>query len=175
MIYLIHGFNVANRGLETTDRLKEYIPGAVDLDYGWTGRVGVRVCNDKLAQIIAKMAEPNSIAIGHSNGCDIIHRATHHGAKFEKVIYLNPALDNDLTPGDYVKWCHVWHSPSDGAVWLAKWIPFSSWGDMGKVGYQGSDPRMINHNIEEYIEDAGHSDLFTSPDILTEVAIQAVS
>ena len=42
--YIIHGFNVRDGGAATIDTLRTYLGGhVVDLNYGWTGRVGVRL------------------------------------------------------------------------------------------------------------------------------------
>lgn len=164
--YLLHGFNVKDRGAGSVDKLFPYLVQAgyepVELDYFRKGRIGVRLCNKGMANIIAQTVEPGSIAIGHSNGCAIIHMATHFGAGFSQVVYINPALNNDLVPGAQVGKFHVWHSPSDKAVRLAKFIPGSLWGNMGAVGYRGDDMRAANYNKEDdyAMSSDSHSDVF---------------
>lgn len=165
--YLFHGFNVEDGGADTSDKLIPYAEAAgykvIDIDTGFMQRIRVRLCNDRLARVVARLVKPGSIAIGHSNGCALIHLATMHGAPFSQVAYINPALDRDLAPGPQVEKFHVWHSPSDPWVKLAQFIPFTIWGDMGAVGYQGKDPRGINHNKETGYNctSRDHSDVFT--------------
>lgn len=168
-LYLIHGFNVSDDGADTIDKLRPYLEkqyDVIDIDYGWNFRMRVRFCNENYARIIASMIEPDSYAIGHSNGCTLLHMATHHGAKIKRMVYINPALDNDLTPSDYVDKCFIWYSKNDKVVWYSKWIPGSEWGNMGQVGYTGDDPRMINNDAQEYTNrEIEHSNIFSNLDI----------
>lgn len=167
-VYLAHGFNVKDGGAGTTDRLRPYFEKAgynvVEIDYLWSGLLGVQLCNKKLAMMLSRLAERDSIAVGHSNGCAILHAASLFGAKFEQMIYINPALDRDKAPGSQVSFLHVYHSPSDIPVTIAKYMPWHDWGDMGARGYSGSDPRVTNFNKEKdfpVVSDE-HSDMFKS-------------
>ena len=177
--YLVHGFNVW-RPSRTVGKLKPYFVdagfGAKVVRYGWTGLAGLRGVNDRVAAVLASLSEPGSVGVGHSNGCAILNSASHLGAKFSGLIYINPALPKNEVPGPTVKWAHVWHSPSDAPVKWAKWLrrvsPVSwfdphPWGEMGATGYQGDDPRMHNFNKESDFEyqSKEHSDLFAD-DIL---------
>lgn len=106
------------------------------------------------------------VAVGHSNGCAIIHRATTlYDASISRCIYINPALKKDLAPALQVDRFDVWHSPDDKPVKWSKWLPKSEarpWGEMGAVGYTGSDKRGFNHNKQDDfpVVSREHSDMF---------------
>jgi len=162
--FLVHGFNVKDSGQNTTDKLAPYLSftgyRVVELDYFWTGLMGVRLCNKKIANVIAQMshlAEGKVIAFGHSNGCAILQAASLFGANFDQLVFINPALNRRAKIGQNVKYIHVWHSPSDTVVKLAKYIPNHKWGSMGAVGYQGEDSRFFNYDKED-------SKLWTGPE-----------
>jgi hypothetical protein len=164
--YLVHGFNVNDDGKDTIDRLAPFIDAngwqVRQFDYGWTGLLMTLLGNSGRARTLAHLSIAGDIAIGHSNGCAIIHRATHQGAGFDTVVYINPALDVDVAPGPKVKRCVVFHSPDDRAVFVAKLIPGVLWGAMGRYGYQGEpDDRIMNINLRELLgARVGHSGAF---------------
>ena len=163
MIFLLHGFNVSDGGTGSIDKLKPYLRGEVcEYDYGWKGLLGVRMANKGLAEKLARMVSPGDVGIGHSNGCAILHLASHMGAKFRKLVYINPALDSDAAPGPHVESLDVWHSPSDAPVRLARWLPWHAWGDMGAKGYTGPDERVKNFDKQSAfsLSSSGHSDVF---------------
>ncbi|KKL96041.1 hypothetical protein LCGC14_1848480, partial [marine sediment metagenome] len=58
-----------------------------------------------------------------------------------------------------------WHSPSDKALRVARWLPFHTWGRMGAVGYKGDDPSYVNYNKEDDFERSSslHGDVFDPP------------
>ena len=160
--YLVHGFNDRTEGGTGVDllagALKTLGYQPIQVDYGWTGRIGVRMCNKRIASALSGTIHWRDIAIGHSNGCAIIHLATHHPqhpAPFSRLIYVNPALDADAELAPSVKRLDVFHDPSDFWPSVASWIPWSPWGAMGSVGYEGTDKRIINH---EHCH--GHGGLF---------------
>jgi hypothetical protein len=179
-IYLIHGFNVDDEGRGTVGWMKPILEEAghkvVMIKYGWLWRVRVRLCNSRLAKVISSMAEPRSIAIGHSNGCDLIHRACMEGAPFKSVILFNPALDNDTKFPEQLSNISVFYSANDKATSLAKWIPFSKWGNMGTVGYRGEDPRVVNFNEEDITrKKMRHSDFSKYPNLFGQIVITLCS
>jgi len=167
-VYIVHGFNVSDEGRGTIDRFRPYLERAgykvVDVDYNWVFLGRVRLCNNNLSRMLASMSEPDSIALGHSNGCALIHQATHYGARFREVVYINPALNREEVPGDLVEWCHVWHSPDDLPVKLASFLWHHKWGKMGAIGYKGNDPRVINYDKQNDYDviSKTHSDVFES-------------
>lgn len=167
--YLIHGFNVKDKGASTIAKLVPYFMGAgfrvVPLSYLYTNLLRVRLCNRGLAYMLASMADAGSVAIGHSNGCAIIHLAAQFGAPFRDVVYINPALNKTAPLAKDVLSAHVWYSPSDKPVRFARFIPKHIWGEMGRTGYIGNDPRYHNYDKEnDYLKDefssSEHSDVF---------------
>ena len=170
-IYLIHGFNVRDNGTSSIDTLKNDLKNkghkVIDVNYGFFQRLRVRLCNKSVARLIASIhnsyssyTTEESVIIGHSNGCAIIHQACQLGAKFDKAILINPALDSDLAI-PRVDSFKVFYSPTDKATMVAKYIPWSPWGNMGRVGYTGGDPRGSNVNMDvKYGLELGHSGVF---------------
>lgn len=177
-IYLLHGFNVNDDGEATMGWLKPILEAeghtVTMVKYGWMFRLRVRLCNSRLAKVVASMALPGSIAIGHSNGCDLIYRASVEGAPFKSVILFNPALDDDLQFPPHIERVSVFHSKDDDAVRAASWIPFSNWGDMGEEGYEGiEDPRVTNYNEEDITgKKMGHSDFSKYPELFGPIVKQ---
>lgn len=171
---LVHGF-ASKGGKGSTDLLRPYFEAAgyqvAELDYRWTGLIGVRTCNKKLAQswagwcrIVASHAT-EIIGVGHSNGCAILRASAWLGAPFTQLVFINPALNTKgkkTRIGPLVRWVHVWHSPSDKAVRVARWLPRHPWGRMGAVGYKGNDPRWINYNKQDdfRVSSRSHGDVF---------------
>jgi len=149
-VWLLHGFNVSDGGAGTVDRLADWLNAygydVQQFDYGWIGLAGALMGNEQRARDLAREATPEDIAIGHSNGCAIIHRASHlPDSDFARVVYLNPALDVDAAPGPGVRRCDVFHARDDVATLAARFIPGALWGSMGRDGYIGGDPRMRSH------------------------------
>ena len=171
--WLIHGFNVRDNGANTVDKLGPHFAARGyrigQFDYGWTFLLGARFGNKQRAERLAALVQPGDIAVGHSNGCTIIHYATTiFKAALRCLVYVNPALDCDAEPAEHVESVHVWHSPSDAAVRAASVIPFVSWGMMGASGYTGADPRVVNFDKENDFDLSSreHSDVF-SPRLVT--------
>jgi len=171
---LVHGF-ASKGGKGSTDLLRPYFEDAgyqvAELDYRWTGLIGVRTCNKKLAQswagwcrIVASYAD-EIIGVGHSNGCAILRASVWLGAPFTQLVFINPALNTKgkkTRLGPLVKSVHVWHSPSDRAVRIARFLPRHPWGRMGAIGYKGNDPRYLNYNKQRdfKVSSRSHSDIF---------------
>ena len=153
-IWLIHGFNTWDNGRGTVDRLAPLLKyegyEVQQFDYGWTFLLGARFGNAGRARKLAKQVKPGDVAIGHSNGCAIIHRASHLGAPFKQVIYISPALDRQLVPDWWtVRDMTVYYSPSDTYVQAASWIPGVIWGDMGAVGCTARHDAIHNYNKDK--------------------------
>lgn len=169
-VTLLHGFNVRDGGAGSIDRLMPSLENGgfrvLEFDYGWVGRLGVRLYTDRFAQILAGMVPDGSFAIGHSNGCHVINQALReHGAPLKRVVYIAPALDANTPLPPQVEQCLVLYSPSDWATKIARWIPFSGWGGMGHRGYLGpEDDRVISEDFNQLLypglPDVGHSDYF---------------
>ena len=176
-VYLVHGFNVKDAQEASLAFLGPVLKAAghdvVIVDYGWTQRLRIRLCNKGFSRMLRSMAEPDSIVIGHSNGCAIIHEACEMGATFKKVILFNPALDRDMIFAQQIKDITIFYSKDDAATKWAKWIPFSSWGSMGAEGYVGIPDSRVTNMDEESItkKEMGHSDFSKYPNLFGEIII----
>lgn len=170
---LIHGFNVRDGGKESIGKLQSYLEtrgvDCIVVDYHWLGVFGTYAKNNKIAKRIAKAAKAakaghrNVIALGHSNGCAILNIATKkYMAPIDRLLYVNPALDRDQSPGSYVKEWHVWYSPGDLPVKIGKLLPKHPWGEMGAKGYKGKDDRVQQYNKQTQfpVKSSEHSDVF---------------
>lgn len=148
VFYLVHGFNVKDGGAGTTDRfiplMEERGHQYYEIDYGWMGLAGVRMCNKRIAKAASRLVQPGSIGIGHSNGCAILMRMAEYGAPFDGLILINPALDKDRELPEHINWANVYHNRGDKPVKGAKFLPGHPWGEMGNTGYQGDDERYVN-------------------------------
>lgn len=164
---LVHGFNVRDKGAGSIDRMEPYLRArnfqVAQFDYGWLFLLGVRLKTRKHARRLAAMSETGDVAIGHSNGCNLIIEAAWRGARFKRVVFINPALDSDTPLPPQIDRCDVWHSPSDKAVRFARFLWFHSWGQMGAVGYTGESSRYRNFDKENDFARSSdsHSDVFS--------------
>ncbi len=177
---LVHGF-ASKGGKGSTDKLRPYFEAAgyrvYELDYGYTLLPTYTRANKKLAlswvgwarALVALQKDLTGsdelVGVGHSNGCPILRLSTWLGAPFTQLVFINPALNTKgrkTRVGLKVDKVHVWHSPSDKAVRVARWIPWHPWGRMGAVGYRGRDPRYRNYNKEHDYEvsSSTHGDVF---------------
>lgn len=165
-IYIAHGFNVRDprQFFELASFFEAEGFPVVKVDYGWTGPVRVRFVTIKEARRLAKSVRPGDVGIGHSNGCAVLARATELGAPFERLIFLNPALRRSYVPETQtLKQVNVLHASDDKAVVAGKWLRRLSplrlvqretmWGEMGRTGYTGSDPRVQNFLLNGMFDD----------------------
>ena len=180
IVLLVHGFNVFNPE-ESVGRLRTFFEAegcrVIMVDYGHTGIIETRLKNPKIAKRIVDItsnipADTPVIVVGHSNGCAIIHMASQFpSARIDLIVYINPALASELSPGIRTGACHVWHSPSDKPVKWAKrlsrliptrWFNARPWGEMGATGYTGYDKSVTNFNKETdfQVSSKTHSDVF---------------
>ena len=148
VIHLVHGFNVFDGGEKTVARLKPYLVKSSEysaqvFSYGWIGLMGAWFLNPRIVKQLIARVGANDIGYGHSNGCALLHRASHLGAPFIGLIYINAALKSDAARAPQVKWIDVYCNDGDHAVkfaallrLLAPWAPLgdSLWGDMGAKG-----------------------------------------
>jgi hypothetical protein len=171
-IFLVHGFNVFDGGKGTIGKLQEPLEDLgfnVQLfSYGWVGLLGVRVLTESIARRLASLAKPGDIAVGHSNGANIINRAAwEFQAPFELLAYINPALDSDMPLARQVKRALVFYTSRDWVVKLTRILWAHDWGQMGATGYTGIfDRRYLNINTRA----EGHSALFRDDTWLQHVA-----
>lgn len=164
---LLHGFNTED-GSETINKsqlaFRQHDCEVRELSYGYMFRARVRLCTRGVAKTMAAMAEPGSILIGHSHGCATAVMAVEEGAPYSALVLVNPALDRGFKfPRGVLDCISIWHSPSDHVVTAARLIPWSRWGDMGKVGHSDaySDPRIFQHNTDRIFgTKTGHSGIW---------------
>lgn len=165
--FILHGFNIKDGGEKTTDKLvalvREMGYEPIQFDYGWLGLLGARIFSDNIAHLLTNLSSNGDIAIGHSNGCNIINKAIRYGAQFERLLYVSPALDNNTELGAQVLECTVLHTKRDWVVQLASILPWHPWGNMGRVGYRGEDNRYKNIDCTNWA--AGHSDYFSEQNL----------
>ena len=171
--YLVHGFNVKDGGKNTVDKLIPHLIDrgfeCIELDYGFFNLARVRLCNRAVARTIAATVAPDSIAIGHSNGCAIIYRAALAGAMFRHVTLINPALDaaKSIEGADTV---NVWYSTSDNAVRASRLLWRHTWGNQGRIGHTNPDARYRQFNADlEFGDKVGHSGIFETDNRLAKV------
>ncbi len=161
-VILTHGFNVKDGGAGSIDKLKPYLGDfrLLEADYGWFGLLSVRLYNDNIARMIKGMTPPQSIGIGHSNGCTLLMKACEFGASFRHLILINPALDKDTKIPLQVDRVDVLHNNYDNVVTASRFRPWHPWGEMGRTGYRGDDPRVFNHETFHLFGVQGHSEVF---------------
>lgn len=181
----VHGFNVSDGGEKSVDRLIPTFKSAgydiYNIDYRFVnlvkGLLKARFFNDEIARGLESRVKDlkeagyeEVVAIGHSNGCTIIHLAKN--APIDKIIYINPALTKYVKPNKNIKKAMVYYSPKDWTVWIGKWwskiIPGREenrpWGEMGRTGWLVRDKRIINYNLSRILrKKIGHSDAFKDP------------
>ncbi|MEJ1402648.1 MAG: hypothetical protein RPU73_02030 [Candidatus Sedimenticola sp. (ex Thyasira tokunagai)] len=154
-VILVHGFNVADGGKKTIDRLIpcliERRRHVVQYDYGYRFLLGVRLRSKEDARGLMDIYRPGDIVIGHSNGAHLIALAIEMGMPVKRAIMIHPALNKDWRPPyDHpIEEIHVYYSGKDVATWMAKFLPFHKWGAMGTVGPTSADSRLIGHQEEQ--------------------------
>ena len=171
-IVLIHGFNVRDGGASTVDRLAPFLIKAGhycdidEADYGWFGLLAVRLRKHSAVRRISNALDKAQVIISHSNGSNYESKALRlherHDQQY-RVIRLSPALNSKARLPDNVTTALVMFSRSDFWTWVAGFLPFHPWGQMGWHGYRGSDPRIENMDCSDLIE--GHSDWFSDQNI----------
>lgn len=147
-VHLVHGFNVRDKGAGTTDKLRPYFEAlryrVKEHDFGFRFLLGVRFGNGKRAQTLSQSIRPGDILVGHSDGCNLITQAlkirdcqSGYDERF-RCIFFNPALNRNATQARTVERVLVFHTYTDRIVWLSRCLLFHPWGQMGRLGYRGS-------------------------------------
>lgn len=164
----IHGFNVYDGGAGTVDMvallLKQRNPDTVEIDtdnadYGWHFliRVHLWILRRRAVKRIRKALDGVDVVVTHSNGANYFMKAVKKLCKPKmKVFHLSPALNRGRKFRECDGKNHVFFTHHDKAVKWARWIPFSSWGDMGRHG--ATDKSVVNYNFTKTV--FGHSHWF---------------
>ena len=167
-VVLVHGIHAAE-GTSNMLRLIDPFNRAGFMvnvfEYGFLSVLGAMFANPYHARALASFLRPGDVAVGHSNGCDLIRRAAKR-VNLAGCVYINPALD----PGADTEapWVDVYHNPGDHIVWWSKMIPCHPWGEMGATGYSGwkTNYRNIDCSAMPGLPEVnGHLDLFSKTNI----------
>lgn len=169
-IVLVHGFNVADGGERTVDRLAPFLIDAghdVDkdeADYGLFSLWMVRFRKHSAIVRIAKALQKADAVITHSNGANYAMKALKFvsGRKLV-VIHLSPAVNRKASFPEAVKRAIVYFTRTDFWVWLSGFIPLHPWGRMGYAGAKTTDPRVQNRDFTDIVK--GHSDWFSEDNV----------
>jgi len=153
-----HGFNVSDGGKDTIAQLDPFLD-TIPVKYQWVWLARVRLCNRCIASSLVSLIPEDSVAVAHSNGALIATESVELGAPFRKLILINPALDEDYKFPEGLR-VDVYYTPKETATLAAKFIPWSKWGAMGRLGYTGDNPLVHNYNSEHLFGSVEHSDVF---------------
>lgn len=187
---LVHGIH--KKTGHTVEKLQTFLEAdgyyVVHFDYGWTGILGAKFGNShrakKLYETIdnARRSSGYAVAIGHSNGCAVIHQSMYdYATPIDHAVYIAPALNPQLALPASGKAATYWYSKSDRAVQWPKRLRLIDpriWGDAGAVGYQGAeDSRVRSYNKEDgfAVSSPGHSSVFSEPEELAYFGPQIVA
>lgn len=170
-LVLVHGFNVKDKGRNTTDRLAPYARAndlKIDIDegdYGYFNLFMIRwfkaYLKSRVIYRLAKAFEDADIIITHSNGANFAIQAldllpaVYNNTKI--VIHISPALNSGTPIPCAVKAQLVLYTPHDGWVKLASYLPLHPWGRMGARGYTGTSNKNTNQENDAVKK---HSDWF---------------
>ena len=182
MTYLVHGFNVMDKGAGSVKKLMPFLKRGtagkvINYPYGWFGLISVLFRNKTVARNLAEKIHAENrrahyknenFIVGHSNGCAIIVEAMKLNVHFKNVILINPALKVDTvfpSKADHITVIYTSKDlPTKTARFLDKVPLFSliipnAWGAMGAKGFRGNDDRVQNIDMSDYLD--GHSDIFS--------------
>lgn len=156
-IVLIHGWRVRDGGKKSFSGLSAALEDlgheTVLVSYGYTlTKWGTAFKSRKFSKLISTRIREGDAVVAHSNGCRVAWDLSWNAPEIRRMVWLNPALDRGMAPAKTVERVLVIHNRSDLATRLARWIPYSSWGDMGARGYEppedwSPDPRMENRSL----------------------------
>lgn len=151
-IHLLHGIHTSSHS-RRLEAMREHIERGAQIEtvyheYGDILGIQTRWKNPGIAKALLPQIGVGDVLVGHSNGCAIWIRALQIGAPALGLVCLNGALEDDLALPLQLRWMHVYFNGHDDVVPLTNFpvlrrIAFDPlWGDMGRVGYRGSDPRV---------------------------------
>lgn len=173
MIHLLHGIHTSEQD-NTVAQLMPFLSSTGETvryeRYGYALAILTGIQNPFRARRFLQEVGPGDIAVGHSNGCDLIWRALELGAPIKGAVLINPALDDNIVFAPQLEWAYVLFNSGDGAVgWANKLFLFDHpWGPMGRDGYTGTDKRIVNVDCgsDDLIPVDGHSDIFSQDKIV---------
>lgn len=139
------------------------------VDYGFVLGLETKLSNPLVWRTMHPFIEDGDILIGHSNGAAISYDLMNAGAKVKGCVFINGALDPRITRAVGVEFIDVYYNPGDTITEVAQlaaqlgWTD-PVWGQMGHVGYWGTDKAITSINCgatPNMPVVSGHSDFFT--------------
>jgi hypothetical protein len=142
------------------------------------GYVLIPISNSQALNAVLEAVKPGDAVVGYSNGAWACVQAAEMGAEIRHLILVSPALHKSHAFPEHIQRIDVFYDPDDTPVLLARWwrkftriFPWRwrkphGWGEMGRTGYVGSDPRVHNHRLPK---GTGHL-WFKSADAIVRVA-----
>jgi hypothetical protein len=168
-IILIHGIHT--EGVSLVEGMIPYLSQweVKYPDYGYILGVESRIVNPLIVGSIQPFVDPDDILIGHSNGCAIAYEIMRLGAKVAGAVFINAALQSNISRPATCPWLHVYYNPGDQITEAAQiaarlGIVDPIWGEMGHSGYSGTDKNIISTNCgatPPLPSVSGHSDFFS--------------
>lgn len=152
--HLIHGFNVSDGGKDTTMRWRDFFPGPVVHDYGWTGLLMLRWRNRRVVDELTKQVNSSDILVGHSNGALICWQIAQR-VQPRCVVVVNPAMRRDTEWPEHLPVLCL-YSSQDWVVQLGRmWSRLVSlggirphgWGAAGRYGFTVGQPLVYNFDM----------------------------
>ena len=127
-----------------------------------------RIFND-LAQLVINCKYEKVILVGHSHGLRLAWAVQNVCNKVIGVVSFNGALNRDTT---FRSWILNYYCPTDFILKLARFRPFSRWGDYGSRENEGAvNIDLSNFNVK------GHSDFLDNlksimPNVMARIEAQ---
>lgn len=170
MIHVLHGIHTGF-GSPVVPGLLPYLTGTVAYpDYGWISALDTGRWNSAFAGMLKPYVKPSDVLIGHSNGCAVIYNLLEQGVAVAGVVFINGALKRNFVLPATTRFAHVYFNAGDDATLIAQGLADApdplidpNWGDLGHVGYGGTDPRVTNFdcgNTPSMPKVDGHSEFF---------------
>jgi len=160
-IVLIHGFNDKSGGEDNIDKTKPLLEALGyevekdDADYGYYSLAMVRFRKQSAVLRIISALKDADVVVTYSNGANYAMKALKLINRRMLLIHCSPALDAKAEFPEAISYAWVLHIKSDWTVWMAKAIPFSTWGNMGAVGYKGTNPLVTNVDFTDIAKHHG--------------------
>jgi hypothetical protein len=120
-------------------------------DYGFVLGLETKFSNPLVWRSIHPFIEEGTVLIGHSNGAAIAYDLMNSGVKVSGCVFVNGALDPRVTRAVGVEFIDVYYNPGDQiteVAQLAEQLGWTDpvWGQMGHVGYWGTDTAITSIN-----------------------------
>lgn len=146
-IIFVHGIHATRKS--ATDQLAPYVKAYLaerghDVEvechkYGYALALPRSIgnwANNRRAAALAKRVKDGDVIVGHSNGTTLGYLVQRDHRRLAGLVLFQAALDNDVafTGADRVL---VIYNERDDVVEQSRLAWFSSWGNMGRVGYKG--------------------------------------